>query len=146
LFFVFHKLCSRGKHFYHPTIYDIQPELVLINYKCHAVGIAFLPLSIESLGNWHLDTDLNPHYLEYTDAAKIETVQGKKPLAPPPYILNPSSDLAKKLAGHHQGVLFHGTVRFLGAKSTSIRDCVGPSVRPSVRPPRCAITWKTKSF
>jgi hypothetical protein len=31
---------------------------------------------------------------------------------------------------------------FLGAKSTSIRDCVGRSVRP----PRCAITWKTKSF
>jgi hypothetical protein len=28
---------------------------------------------------------------------------------------------------------------FLGAKSTSIRDCVGWSVRP----PRCAITWKT---
>jgi hypothetical protein len=29
--------------------------------------------------------------------------------------------------------------RFLGAKSTSIRDCVDPSVRP----PRCTITWKT---
>jgi hypothetical protein len=33
---------------------------------------------------------------------------------------------------------------FLGAKSTSILDCVGPSVGPSVRPPRCAITWKTR--
>jgi hypothetical protein len=34
---------------------------------------------------------------------------------------------------------------FLGAKSTSIRDCVHPSVRPSVRPslPHDAITWKT---
>jgi hypothetical protein len=35
-------------------------------------------------------------------------------------------------------------MQFLGAKSTSILDCVGPSVRPSVRPPRCAITWKTR--
>jgi hypothetical protein len=38
--------------------------------------------------------------------------------------------------------------QFLGAKSTSILDCVGPSVGPSVgrsvRPPRCAITWKTR--
>jgi hypothetical protein len=41
--------------------------------------------------------------------------------------------------------------QFLGAKSTSIRDCVGRSVGrsvrrsvpPLVRPPRCAITWKT---
>jgi hypothetical protein len=35
---------------------------------------------------------------------------------------------------------------FLGAKSTSILDCAGPSVGPSVRvrPPRCAITWKTR--
>jgi hypothetical protein len=35
---------------------------------------------------------------------------------------------------------------FLGAKSTSIRDCVGWSVGRSVRPPRCAITWKTSYF
>jgi hypothetical protein len=33
---------------------------------------------------------------------------------------------------------------FLGAKSTSILDCVGWLVRWSVRPPRCAITWKTR--
>jgi hypothetical protein len=33
---------------------------------------------------------------------------------------------------------------FLGAKSTSILDCVGPSVGRSVHPPRCAITWKTR--
>jgi hypothetical protein len=30
----------------------------------------------------------------------------------------------------------NGNILFLGAKSTSIRDCVGLSVRPSVRPPR----------
>jgi hypothetical protein len=34
---------------------------------------------------------------------------------------------------------------FLGAKSTSIRDCVSQLVGPSVGPPRCAITWKTSS-
>jgi hypothetical protein len=27
---------------------------------------------------------------------------------------------------------------------TRLRWSVGPSVRPSVRPPRCAITWKTR--
>jgi hypothetical protein len=41
-------------------------------------------------------------------------------------------------------------LKFLGAKSTSIRDCVGRSVRPSVRrsvrPSRCAITWKNNSY
>jgi hypothetical protein len=35
---------------------------------------------------------------------------------------------------------------FLGAKSTSILDCVGWSVGPSVGPPRCAITWKNNSY
>jgi hypothetical protein len=36
-------------------------------------------------------------------------------------------------------------LHFLGAKSTSIRDCVRPSVRPSIRwsVPHDAITWKT---
>ena len=37
-------------------------------------------------------------------------------------------------------------IKFLGAKSTSLRDCVGRSVRPLVGPlvrPHDAITWKT---
>jgi hypothetical protein len=35
---------------------------------------------------------------------------------------------------------------FLGAKSTSILDCVRRSVGRSVGPPRCAITWKNNSY
>jgi hypothetical protein len=41
---------------------------------------------------------------------------------------------------------YHATqiMVFLGAKSTSILDCIGLSVGRSVGPPRCAITWKNR--